>query len=169
MDKVSAMLFQVLALLSLVYAKELTQFLVFGKDEGGHFCDFCLTPAETVSEVTIFEVIDDKNDQAIARVRLTPVGSPQSNGYSRIEIPDELAVEGTTYSFQYSFEEGGHAFSENWTYDSDRKQFALSSAVRKKFWKDIRFQIAAGITGILGFIGLSTVLYRKMKKSRNVL
>ncbi|ELA41747.1 uncharacterized protein VICG_01251 [Vittaforma corneae ATCC 50505] len=163
------MLLQLLALLNLISTKELTQFLVFGKDETGHFCDFSLTPAEAVSEVTIFEVIDDKNDQAVARVRLTPVGSPQSNGYSRIEIPEDLAVEGTTYSFQYTFEEGGHAFSENWTYDADRKQFALSSAVKKKFWKDLRFQIAMGITGVLGLIGLSTALYRKRRKSMSIL
>lgn len=163
------MLTKLLILASLSVAKEMEQVLVFGKDDGEHFCDFCLNPSEQVSEVTIFEVIDDENDQAIARVRLTPTNSPKSNGYSRIEIPDNLAVEGTNYSFQYTFSDGTHAFSEPWTYDVDRKQFALSSAVKKKFWRDPRVQLGAGIVGALAAVGGATVVYRKLKKSRNAL
>lgn len=163
------MLLHLILLVNLIKAKELVQFLVFGKDDTGHFCDFSLNPSRDVSEVTIFEVIDDKNDHAIARVRLTPIGSPKSGGYSRIEIPDDLAVEGVTYSFQYTFGEDDYAFSENWTYDSDRNQFALSSAVKPKFWKDTKFQIGAGIIGVMLVCGLATVMYRKLGKTRNTL
>jgi len=163
------MLYHIIALLALAYAKEMKQFLVFGKDDTGHFCDFALEPYESVSDVTIFEVIDGKSDQAIARVRLIPVGSPQSAGYSRIEIPPDLAVDGTLYSFQYTFEEGGSGFSENWTYDTDRKQFALASAVKRKFWKDTKFQIGAVIGGIVlgGLVG--NMILRRMKKVRSTL
>ncbi len=163
------MLFKLLVLLNLISAKELIQHLVFGNDEKGHFCDFRLEPSNDVAEVTIFEVVDDKNDNATPRVRLIPTGSEQSNGYSRIEIPSDLAVYGKTYSFRYSFIEGGHAFSENWTFDPDRDQFALSSAVTKKIWRDTRFQVAAGITVALVICGVVSAMYRKMSKSRNTL
>lgn len=160
---------QIIILVILAYAKDITQLLVFGKDEDGHFCDFAFSPNEAVSDVTIFEVLDSKRDNAVARVRLVPTSSPKSQGYSRIEIPDDLAVEGVLYSFQYTLEEGGNAFSENWTYDPERQQFALASAVKPKFWKNPKFIIAAGIGGVLGAALITSMVLRRMKKSRSTL
>ncbi|KAM0680555.1 hypothetical protein GINT2_001243 [Glugoides intestinalis] len=160
--------FLIFALFGLSFCKELVQTLVFGKQGADdHFCDFNLSPAEAVTHVTIFEVINGEKDHAVARFRLTPVGSPQANGYSRIEIPDNLAKKGIEYSFQFNLEDGGQAFSENWTYDSGKQEFVLSSAVKKTIYNDKRVIAAGGvIAAVLGCLAFSSI-YKRLRKSRN--
>lgn len=163
------MLLFVLSLLSIVSCKEFEQTLVFGKDDTGHFCDFSLNPPEKVVEVAIFEVISNKDDHAVPRCRLTPVGSPRANGSSRIEIPEKLACEGVRYSFKFILEDEQWAFSENWTFDGGKGEFALESSVKKSFLKDSKFQIGAALTGLLVFAAGTSYFYKRMKKSRNTL
>lgn len=162
------MRFVTFALFGLLFCKELIQTLVFGKQGSDeHFCDFNLSPAEAVTHVTIFEVISGENDHAVARCRLTPTGSPQANGYSRIEIPENLAVSGTEYSFQFNLGDGGQAFSENWTYDSSKKEFVLSSAVKKTLYKDKRVIAAGGVVlSIVAYLIISSI-YKRLRKTRN--
>lgn len=153
------------------YCKELEQTLVFGKDgDGQHYCDFNLAPPQKVSEVTIFQVINDKDNTSVPRCRLIPTGSPNEGGFSRIDIPGNLAVEGIKYGFQFNFDDDDHAFSEKWGYDASKGQFAHAYAISYNFWKDPKVLIGSGLLGAIILTAAGVMMYRSCKKSsRNAL
>lgn len=150
---------------------ELEQTLVFGKDsDGQHYCDFNLAPPQKVNEVTIFQVINDKDNTSVPRCRLIPTGSPNEGGFSRIDIPSNLAVEGVKYGFQFNFDDDEHAFSEKWGYDPSKKQFAHSYAISYNFFKDPKVLIGGGLLSAVIVAGSVGMIYRSCKKSsRNAL
>jgi len=150
--------------------KSYVQTLVFGIDEtNSHFCDFQLSPADFVSNVTIFRVVDGDQDKAVPCCTVVPYASTNASNFSRIDIPDYLVKGGVEYSFLFEILGGGEAYSESWTLDEDKGVFAVSSSITKKFWKNRNFLIIAGVVGVLAGAGALSVVYRKIKKSRNVL
>lgn len=164
------MLGSLITLISAVSCSEsLTQTLVFGKDDGEHFCDVNLNPYKHVSNVTIFKVVDGNQDKAVPCCTISPYASPSASSYFRIDIPGELVKSGVDYSFQFETLDGEEYYSESWTFDEDKQIFSLSSAVEKKFWKDIKFQVGAGLIGLVVLAGTIGVIYRKIKKTRNSL
>lgn len=150
-------------------SESLVQTLVFGKEDGEHFCDVNLSPYKHVSSVTIFKVVDGNQDKAVPCCTITPYASPSASRYFRVDIPDELVKNGVEYSFQFELLDGDEYYSESWTFDSDKQIFSLCSAIEKKFWKDTKFQIGAGLVGLLVLAGAISMVYRKIKKSRNSL
>lgn len=158
------------ALITTVSCSEnLVQTLVFGKEDGSHFCDANLNPYRHVSNVTIFKVVDGNQDKAVPCCTVSPYASPSASNYFRIDIPDDLVKDGVEYSFQFELLEGDECYSESWTFDEDKQVFTLCSAIEKKFWKDRNYQIAALLIVLLVVAGGSSMAYRKIKKSRNSL
>ena len=100
--------------------------LIFGTADGKHYCDCDFIPHRELVSATIFKVID----QDVAWQKISAKASPSSAGYSRIEIPESLAIEGISYSFQFEFSDGSNAFSESFEFDPSKGKFNLFSALQ---------------------------------------
>lgn len=148
---------------------EYVQTLVFGNNNGSHYCDVQLTPHAGISNVTIFRVIDGDQDRAVPCCTIEPQLLPAPSKFHRIEIPDNLVKDGQEYSFQFELYSGRELYSESWTLDSDKNVFAVSSSITKKFWKDKTFLAVAGIVLVLACMGSTSYFYRRIKKSRDSL
>lgn len=131
-----------------VACEEVTQQLVFGKDGGDDCCDVKLLPTQDVSLVTIL-LKTEGEDAAVPKGVVTPETS-NKNGYFKVIIPDDIERDESLYSFQFTTSSGDDIFSENWTYDPDKRQFALASAVKRPFYRKKSFQYGAGATAACG-------------------
>lgn len=149
-----------------------TQQLVFGKDNKNghtlHYCDVKLTPTRTVTGVTIFLKTDGK-DAAVPKCTVTPTESPSSKGYFRIEIPDIIEKDGSVYNFQFAFNDVDVIFSETWAYDLAKKQFSLTSAIKRKFYQSKTFIVTACATAALVVSVLGFMVYKSIRKRRSAI
>ena len=146
----------------------LIQTLVFGTDGSEHYCDCNFSPHRDLVSATIFKVIDQDQDAAVPCSRVFAKASPSSAGYSRIEIPESLAVKDIGYSFQFEFSDGPNAFSESFEFDPSKGQFGLCSSITKNWWNNQKVQIGAGLIGIVALLLGASWMYRKHKKSRSL-
>lgn len=158
--------------LALCEGQSLIQTLVFGTDSSNdgseHYCDCTFSPYQQLVSATIFKVINENQDQAVPCSRVFAVPSPTSAGYSRIEIPENLAVSDVSYSFQFEFADHPNVFSESFKFDKSRKQFALASSISENWMENPKVQIGAALVGIVALLGLGSWLYRRHKKSRSL-
>lgn len=162
-----------LSLLNLARCVEYRQQLVFGNDYGKDgavraFCDFMIKPQIDVKTVTIFMKTGD-NDQAVPKGTVRPFNSPTSPGHYRVEIPGYIEKNGNVYNFQFDCANDVQLHSEPWTWDPETQQFSLTSAVKKKFYKSKAFYGILACTGAVVLIGMSSLIYRAIKKSKSTI
>lgn len=149
---------------------EIRQQLVFGYDTKGgeriYWCDVKLTPNIPVEGVMIFAKTDASKDSAVAKHQVSPKRSPKAKGYFRLNIPVDIDKQDNVFTFEFSFSSRDSIFSEPWAYDFDKKTFSLVSGIKKKFYKQRPFIIAAIGSAALIVLVAAYFFMRSMKKSR---
>ena len=154
-------------------ATNYVQTLVFEKtktinNDYKYFCRFRLEPRRTVENVAIFLQTGGVNN-AVAKATVTPTPDKSTVGFQRVDIPDVIEKNGSKYNFKFEIDENTVIFSQDWTWDKNKKEFALCTAVKDKFYQKNAFIITMGSLAVVVLMGGLFFIYRKIRRSKSSL
>lgn len=148
------------------------QTLVFGSETDNgvktHYCDFTFSPYSFVNNVTIFQLLEEGTDRAVPCCNIKPYPKTKLSKYFRIEIPSDLARKGVEYSFQFEILDEDPCYSEPWAFDPSKGTFCLASATTRSFFDNPVYLVGAGAAVVLGAGLIGAKLYRRSRRSKNV-